>query len=66
MLVLTRKIDEAIVVDGPATITVNKVQGNRVTIGVTAPDSTNVKRGELVAPPVGQQPSDNLGTPTIA
>jgi carbon storage regulator len=48
MLVLTRKRGEAIEIDGRIEIRVLSVQGNRVRIGVVAPESVTVRRGELV------------------
>lgn len=47
MLVLTRKIGESIVIDGGITVTVNRIAGNRVTLGIQAPASHRVLRGEL-------------------
>ena len=47
MLVLTRKIGESIVIDGGITITVNRIAGNRVTLGIEAPADRRVLRGEL-------------------
>jgi carbon storage regulator len=47
MLVLTRKIGESIVIDGGITVTVNRIAGNRVTLGIEAPASRRVLRGEL-------------------
>ena len=51
MLVLTRKAGETIKVDGPCEISIQGVKGGRVTVGVTAPDSTRVLRGELHSKP---------------
>lgn len=48
MLVLTRKRGEAIEIDGRIEVRVLSVQGNRVRIGVVAPESVTVRRGELV------------------
>jgi carbon storage regulator len=48
MLVLTRKRGELIQIDGNIQITVISVQGNRVRLGIEAPDSVTVRRGELV------------------
>lgn len=48
MLVLSRKTEESIVVDGNVTITILKVNGGRVRIGVEAPENVRILRGELV------------------
>jgi carbon storage regulator len=47
MLVLSRKPGEKLVIDNNITITVLEVAGNRVKLGVEAPDSVRVLRGEL-------------------
>lgn len=48
MLVLTRKRGELIQIDGNIQVTVISVQGNRVRLGIEAPDTVSVRRGELV------------------
>ena len=48
MLVLTRKRGELIQIDGNIQVTVISVQGNRVRLGIEAPDNVSVRRGELV------------------
>jgi carbon storage regulator len=47
MLVLSRKIGEEIVIDGTIRVTVVAVSGNKVRLGVTAPDSVRVDRAEV-------------------
>ncbi len=47
MLVLTRKPGEQIVIDGAIVVTVLNVQGNRVRIGIQAPQSVPIARQEL-------------------
>jgi carbon storage regulator len=47
MLVLTRRVGEEIVIDGGIRITVSGIQGEKVRIGVTAPDSVRVDRQEV-------------------
>ncbi len=49
MLVLTRKIDEAIRIGDDIKITVLRVKGNTVRIGIEAPREVRVVRGELDA-----------------
>ena len=49
MLVLSRKVGERLIIDGNITVVVNKVAGNRVTIGIEAPDIVRIVRGELEA-----------------
>ena len=47
MLVLSRKVGEKLVIDGGIVVTVNRIAGNRVTLGIEAPDHVRIVRGEL-------------------
>jgi carbon storage regulator CsrA len=47
MLVLTRKIHEQIRIGSDVTVTIVRVHGNKVQIGVEAPRQVRVVRGEL-------------------
>lgn len=47
MLALTRKLNEAIVIDGNIEITILEVKGEQVKIGITAPKSVPIYRKEL-------------------
>ena len=47
MLVLSRKPGEKLVIANNITVTILEVTGNRVKIGVAAPDNVRVLRGEL-------------------
>ncbi len=47
MLVLTRKLQEQIAIGQDITITVLRLKGNTVKIGIEAPDNVRVVRGEL-------------------
>ena len=47
MLVLTRKLEEQIRIGDNITITILKVKGNTVRVGIAAPRSIRVVRGEL-------------------
>jgi len=48
MLVLTRKQNEKIQIGGEITVTVLRMKGKTVRIGIKAPAHVNVLRGELV------------------
>ena len=48
MLVLSRKLNEKIVIDGGIVITVVKLDRNHVRLGIEAPDSVPVWRQELI------------------
>ena len=47
MLVLTRKAGEEIVIGDEVKVIVNRITGNRVTIGISAPSQIRIIRGEL-------------------
>lgn len=47
MLVLSRKKDESIVIDGGIKITIVEVRGDRVRIGIEAPRDIAVHRQEV-------------------
>ena len=49
MLVLTRKMDEKIHIGQDVTITIVRLQGNAVRIGIDAPRGVHIRRGELPA-----------------
>lgn len=49
MLVLSRKINEKIIIDGGIVITVVKVEGGQVRLGIEAPSHVKVYREELLA-----------------
>ncbi len=49
MLVLSRKLGEEIVIDGNIRVKVVGIQGNRVKLGVVAPDSVTIHRHEIHA-----------------
>jgi carbon storage regulator len=47
MLVFTRRTGEEIVIDGNIRVSVTAVRGDRVRIGITAPEFVRVDRGEV-------------------
>jgi carbon storage regulator len=49
MLVLSRKVGEQIVIGNSITVVVNKVAGNRISLGIEAPAHVRIVRGELQA-----------------
>lgn len=48
MLVLTRKIGEKILIGNDVAVTITKIQGNRVWIGLEAPASVKILRDEVL------------------
>jgi carbon storage regulator len=61
MLILTRKIDQAIIIQGNITVMVLGVERDRVKLGIAAPSDVTVLREELVQgaqePPTELRPS---------
>lgn len=47
MLILTRRVDESLVIGDNVTVTILSVKGNQVRIGVDAPRDATVHREEL-------------------
>jgi len=47
MLVLSRKVDQEIVIDGNIRVRVLKVKGNTIRLGIDAPRDVHIARGEL-------------------
>ena len=47
MLVLSRKVDESILVGDRIKIRIVRIQGNRVRVGIEAPEDVRIVRSEL-------------------
>ena len=47
MLVLGRKQDESIIIDGRITVKVLQVKGNRLRLGIEAPEDVPIRRAEI-------------------
>lgn len=50
-LVLSRKVSETIKIGDDVTVTIEQVAGGRVKVGITAPRSVRVLRGEISTRP---------------
>jgi carbon storage regulator len=57
MLVLSRKEGEKILIGDGVVLTINRIAGNRVAIGIQAPRDIRVVRGELEPLPVKSRQS---------
>lgn len=74
MLILRRKVGQQIVIAGRIRVTVNRVEGNRVSLGFEAPDDVRILRGELQltaeeveveADPPGRESAEHDDPPTL-
>ncbi|MGN1393319.1 MAG: carbon storage regulator CsrA [Succinivibrionaceae bacterium] len=48
MLILTRRIDESLTINGNVKITVLSIKGNQIRIGIEAPKDVSIQRTELL------------------
>ena len=61
MLVLSRYKNESIVIDDDIEIMIIKVQGNNITLGITAPRNIPVNRKEIYLKIQEEKEWENLG-----
>jgi len=47
MLVLSRKENETIIIDGRIKVRINQIRGNKVSVGIEASDDVAILRAEL-------------------
>jgi carbon storage regulator CsrA len=73
MLVLSRKVGEKLVIGDNITVVVNRMAGNRVSLGIEAPENVRIVRGELssIVNSFDEEPADEeictpLPIPTLA
>jgi carbon storage regulator CsrA len=62
MLVLTRKLQQRIQIGDQITVTILRVKGNTVRVGIEAPREVRVIRGEL---PKDGEPASDLAPPNV-
>ena len=48
MLVLSRKLNEEILIDGGIRVKILEISGNRIKLGIDAPAQTNIVREEVI------------------
>jgi carbon storage regulator len=56
MLVLARKQNERLIIDGKIVVTVVRVSGRHVRLGIQAPANISVQREEILDPPASLDP----------
>lgn len=64
MLVLSRKMEEAIMIGNGVTVRILEIKGDRVKLGLTAPAAVSIMRGELVAANTKKKSKNGLERPT--
>ena len=57
MLVLSRKAGEEIIIGDEIRLVVSRISGNRVTLGIAAPNKVAITRGELGPVAQAEQPA---------
>jgi len=60
MLVLSRKVNEKVVIDGGIVVTVVKIEGGQVRIGIEAPSHVKVFREEILKKKADEASSKSL------
>lgn len=46
-LVISRKVDQRIIISDHITVTVTRIKGSQIQLAITAPREVNIRRGEL-------------------
>lgn len=59
MLVLSRRLNESILINGDTRVTVLAIRGNQIRLGIEAPSHVKVVRSELLEEPVPTEVSEN-------
>jgi carbon storage regulator CsrA len=60
MLVLSRKVNEEIIIDGRIRVQVLQVKGKTIRIGISAPDDVKILRGELQPFAIEESPASGI------
>lgn len=66
MLVLSRKKNESIVIDDSITVTIVEIRGDRVRLGINAPQHVAVHRREVYAAIQREKADDQEASPPSA
>ena len=64
MLVLSRKMEEAIMIGDNVVLRVIEIKGDRVKLGLTAPAAVSIMRSELVAANTKKKSKHGVERPT--
>lgn len=63
MLVLSRKVNEEIIIGDNIRVRLVKIGGGRARLGISAPPEVSVRRAELAKKDSGLAPSIEVGSP---
>ena len=63
MLILTRKVDQTIVIQGNIMVTILRVERDRVKLGISAPEEITVLREELLERNGGKTKTESQSNP---
>ena len=69
MLILTRRVGETVMIGDEVAVTVLRVKGNQVRLGVNAPKSISVQREEIfqrIKREQGAQPAEEVEAAEVA
>ena len=64
MLVLSRKLEESIMIGNGVTVRILEIKGDRVKLGLTAPAAVSIMRGELLTANTKKKSKNGLERPT--
>jgi carbon storage regulator len=64
VLVLSRKLEEAIMIGNGVTVRILEIKGDRVKLGLTAPAAVSIMRGELLTANTKKKSKNGLERPT--
>ncbi len=65
MLVLSRKLNEKIVIDNTVTVTVVEIRGDKVRLGIVAPKEVAVHRQEVYDAIHGKKRGEEIAAPLV-
>ena len=64
VLILSRKLEEAIMIGDGVTVRILEIKGDRVKLGLTAPAAVSIMRGELLTANTKKKSKNGLERPT--
>ncbi len=62
MLVLSRKVNEEIIIDGRIRVQIVQIRGKTIRIGISAPSDVKILRGELQPFEIEEPPANDIAS----